>query len=236
MKLDPYKHKQRWTNWEKKRDYKGLSKANSELVAQYLADMKLGMNTLRRKPLSDIRLNSIRQRIIWLLGMMQNIFQKESITDIAQREVTEFFNDMMRNGKIRNKHGKIYLSLDSYANTFKAFWHWYMRKQGENGINVKDITSYLDLTPVKDNTFVYFTLEDLKKVCIKAKYEYKVMMHFMFDSGIRSPTELMNIRVSDLSLMPNSSNFEVDIRQEISKTFGRKIKLLICSTILKDYI
>jgi len=55
---------------------------------------------------------------------------------------------------------------------------------------------------------------------------------FLFDTGIRSPTELINIKVSDLY-----NNFkELHIRDEISKTFGRKIKLMICSRMLKEYI
>ena len=66
----------------------------------------------------------------------------------------------------------------------------------------------------------------------QAKYEYKVLMWFLFDSGIRAPTELMNIRVSDFY-----NNFkELQIRQETSKTFGRRIKLMLCSNLIKDYI
>ena len=55
---------------------------------------------------------------------------------------------------------------------------------------------------------------------------------FLLDSGIRSPTELMNIMVSDLY----SDCKEVNIREEISKTFGRRIKLMLCSDILKEHI
>ena len=55
---------------------------------------------------------------------------------------------------------------------------------------------------------------------------------FLFDTGIRSPTELMNIRVSDLY-----NDFkELHIRDEISKTFGRKIKLMLCSQLIKEFI
>jgi hypothetical protein len=55
---------------------------------------------------------------------------------------------------------------------------------------------------------------------------------FLYDTGIRAPTELMNIRVSDLF-----NNFkELNIRDEISKTFGRRIKLMLCSDIIKEYV
>jgi hypothetical protein len=55
---------------------------------------------------------------------------------------------------------------------------------------------------------------------------------FLFDSGIRAPTELVNVKVSDLY-----NNYkELNIREETSKTFGRRIKLMLCSDILKEYV
>ena len=61
-------------------------------------------------------------------------------------------------------------------------------------------------------------------------------MWFLFDSGIRAPTELMNVKVKDLQLDIKTNNYQLNIRDETSKTFGRKIKLLLCSEILKRYI
>jgi hypothetical protein len=55
---------------------------------------------------------------------------------------------------------------------------------------------------------------------------------FLFDTGIRAPTELMNIRVADLF----NDCKELNIRQEASKTFGRRIKLMLCSELIKNYI
>ncbi len=57
-------------------------------------------------------------------------------------------------------------------------------------------------------------------------------MTFLYDSGIRSPTELVNIKVFDL----DASCEQLEIRDETSKTFGRKIKLLLSSNLLKEYI
>lgn len=235
-KIDPYKHKERFEKWEKKKKLNGLSKANSKIVLEYLNDMKNGEFTARKKPLSAIRLNTIRQRIIWILNGIQKTYKQDDIRKITQKEATHFFNVLMRGGKIQNKWGKTYVSIDSYAATFNAFWHWYIRKEHEKGKTIKDITTYIDTTPQEENTFVYFTIDELKKVSARAKYEYRVLMNFIFDSGIRSPTELMNIRVSDLSPMKNSNNYELNIRDSISKTFGRKIKLLLCSDLLKEYI
>jgi len=80
--------------------------------------------------------------------------------------------------------------------------------------------------------WVYLTEEQVKKLAENAKYEYKVLIWFLFDTGIRAPTELLNIKVSDIY-----NDFkELQIREEISKTFGRRIKLMLCSEIIKEYV
>jgi integrase len=63
------------------------------------------------------------------------------------------------------------------------------------------------------------------KLCNEANFKYRVLMTFLYDSGIRAPSELINIRVSDFL----SSFKELQIRDEISKTFGRRIKLMLSS-------
>lgn len=81
---------------------------------------------------------------------------------------------------------------------------------------------------------VYLTEQQVRQLCNKAKYEYKILIMFLFDSGIRSPTELINIKVSDLY----KDCKELHIREEIVKkgSFGRRIKPLLCSNLLKEYI
>ena len=57
-------------------------------------------------------------------------------------------------------------------------------------------------------------------------------MMLIYDAGIRAPTELVNIQVSDFF-----NDFkELHIREEISKTFGRRIKLMLCSDLIKEYV
>lgn len=52
---------------------------------------------------------------------------------------------------------------------------------------------------------------------------------FLYDTGIRAPGELRNIKVSDLQ----NNGKELAIRDEISKTFGRRIKLMLSAKIRK---
>jgi len=65
----------------------------------------------------------------------------------------------------------------------------------------------------------------------KSKADFKPILSLLYDSGMRV-TELVNIKVGDFS-----NNFkELDIREETSKTFGRKIKLMLCSDQVKKYV
>ena len=235
MKIDPYNWQRRYERWKKTGIIKGVSEFNSKIIISYLADMENGFNVARRGSVSYIRLNNLKQRMSYIIKELERLYGKDRIIDISDREVVSFFK-MMRDGQILTQKGKRYTSIPDYAAVFKAFWHWYQRVENQKGNNIRDITTYIDTNPVKESEFTYFTIDDLKRMANRAKYEYKVLMWFLFDSGIRAPTELMNIRVCDLSSLDNSPNFQLDIRDEISKTFGRKIKLLLCSKLLKEYI
>jgi len=46
--------------------------------------------------------------------------------------------------------------------------------------------------------WVYLDEEQVTKLADNAKYEYKVLIWFLLDTGIRFPSELINIKVSDI--------------------------------------
>jgi hypothetical protein len=247
MKIDPYKHKERYEKWKTQfvRDVNGkieiigeidcISKFNSDLIIEYIIDMEKGINVARVGSRSPIRLNNLKQRMVFMIKGMEKLYKRKKITHITEREVISFFNDM-RNGKIARRDGEKYTSVRDYVCVFKAFWHWYMRREKRKEKTVEDITIYIDTHSVKESTFAYFTIDEMKRMAERCKYEYKILMWFLFDSGIRAPTELVNIRVSDLSKMENSDTYQLNINDEISKTFGRRIKLLLCSRFLERYI
>jgi integrase len=154
----------------------------------------------------------------------------KKITDITEEQIFSFFGDM-RNGKLKRQDGKNFISPRNFVKDFKTFWHWWIKINKKEGIEFKDITADLDNSGDKPE-WVYLTEEQVKKICNGAKYEYKVLIWFLFDTGIRAPTEMMNIKVSDFF-----NDFkELNIREETSKTFGRRIKLMICSDLIKEYV
>ena len=235
MKKDLYKHKERFANWKKKGRIDDVSEVNSNLIVDYLSDMENGMYVTRVGSLSYSRLNNLRQRMGFIIREIERLYGGKNLSDLTDREAVSFFR-MMREGEILTKNGERYISVPDYINVFKAFWHWFQRVENERGNVVKDITAYIDTSKIKDPDFGYINEREFKKIADQAKFEYKVMLWFIFDSGIRPPGELCNIKVSDLIILPNSNHFQLDIRDEIAKTFGRKVKLLLCSKLLRDYI
>ena len=235
MKIDPYKHEITYFNWKAKlkETISGLSKTNSQLIVQYILDMENGLNvssTNKKGSRSFGRLNTLRHRITFLCSSFENLYNLEDMTKISEEQLFSFFTKM-RNGEIKTNKGGSYKSVADYVKVFKAFWHWHQKINRKRGIEIRDITQDLDTSSEKPQ-WVYLDEQQLKKLCDNAKHEYKVLIMFLFDSGMRAPSELVNIKVSDFL-----DDFKtLNIRDEISKTFGRKIKLMLCSDLVKNYI
>jgi len=235
MKIDPFNHKEKYFSWKEKvkEGIPNISKENSDLILHYVNDMEKGINISSkniRGARSFIRLNTIRDKMSFFAKKFKELFSVDLIINIKEEQLIGFFSDM-RNGIIKKEDGGNYKSVDCYAKGFKAFWHWYQKINRKNGIDIPDITLDLDTRQEKPD-WVYLTEDQIKQMCDNAKFDYKVLIMFLFDTGIRAPTELMNVRVSDIF-----NDFkELNIRQEGAKTFARRIKLMLCSQLIKEYI
>lgn len=236
-KIDPYKHKERYLKW--RQSPRGrileLDKYNQELILRCLDDLELGLNISKKTPKgsrSYVRLNTFKDRLILIAHKLETNYEMNKITDLTEKDIHRFFQDM-RNGILTRLDGKKYLSTYNYVEVFKSFWHWYMRIQKKEGNRIDDITEDLDKQRQKPK-WVFLTENQIRRLIDSAKFDYKVLITFLVDSGVRSPTELINIKVSDL----RADFKEIDIREEIVKkgSFGRKIKLIICSELLKKYV
>ncbi|MBI3334022.1 site-specific integrase, partial [Candidatus Pacearchaeota archaeon] len=235
MKIDPYNSKETYFSWREsaKEGIAKISRENSTIILQYLDDMEKGANVAVGSPKgarSYLRLNSLKARMCFFAQLFEERFGLSKITDINEDQIITFFSDM-RKGVIKKVNGKEYKSNDTYTKIFRAFWHWYEKSSKKKGIEIKDITVDLDTSEEKPD-WVYLTEEQIKRLSDNAKFDYKVLILFLFDSGIRAPTELLNVKVSDLY----NDCKELNIRQEGSKTFARRIKLMICSTLVKKFI
>lgn len=226
---DLYNSQENYENWTKKskKGIEDISKINSNLLLKFLNDMFLGLNVGRsskKGARSFIRLNALRVRLMFIIKQLESRGIKD-INKTTPEQLHKLFSDM-RTGVLKTNKGTAYKSTGDYIKIFKVFWHWLMRSNE----NLKDITYDLDVRGEKAK-FVYFTKEDFDLLVKKAPFDIKPVLSLLFDCGCRV-TELMNIKVSDFL-----NDFkELNIREETSKTFGRRIKLMLCSEQIKQYV
>lgn len=241
-KFDPHNHQRAYMTWRAKGSLMpGTSEENRQLILRFIEDMEVGANVnpkSKKGARSYGRLRNIKTKLLTLSILMQKDLNIQTLADLEGKDIELLkFLKKLRDGTLtapKNK-GKPLQAVGTYLKTFKAFWHWHQRVQRRQGRGVEDITMDLDCKDDKPK-FNYFTIDGLNQLCNHAKFEYKAMMMFMFDSGIRSPTEMMNAGVDDLEWDNKHNYYILNIREETSKTFGRKIKLLLCSEVLKEHI
>ncbi len=124
MKIDPYNHKEKYLSWKKKtRDgIAGIRETNSDILLKYISDMENGLNVSSKSvkgPRSYIRLNNLRQRMIFLAKNIEQYYGV-NLPDISEEQIIKFFN-AMRNGTIKRIDGKCYQSVVDFVKPFKAF-------------------------------------------------------------------------------------------------------------------
>lgn len=230
--IDPYNHKDRFL---KKRDnLSDFPDGSKDIIRRFLYDMSMGRNVSGNKGArSYTRLNTLRSRLKRVAQFLARYYNT-TLHEATEDQIVDLFMKL-RTGEIKKTDGGLYKAVADYAKIYKSFWHWYMKTQKKTGKLLPDITEDLDTSREKAK-FNYFTIEQLKLLADNSKYEYKVMMYFLFDTGIRAPTEFLNVKRKDLIYDQNRRTYSLNIRDETSKTFGRKIKLLLSSQILKTYI
>ena len=213
-------------------DYNHIAQHIGSALA-YLDDMHIGANIAQKSVKGArgyARLDGLRDKMRFYSRHFHEKYGLKCITEVTENQLIIFFSDM-RKGIMRKEDGEIYKSMDTFVRDFKSFWHWWMKVNRKKGNMLPDITVDLDTRREKPE-WVYLTEGEVKKLAENAKYKYKVLIMLLYDSGIRAPTELMNVKVSDLY----NDCKELNIREEGAKTFGRRIKLMLCSGLIKDYI
>ncbi len=235
MRRDPWNHEQKYLNWRSRNaeGIDGLTTANSRHILAFLRDMEIGRNTAtgtKKGGRSYIRLRTLAQRLVFAARALQERWNVADLTLVDEEALHEFFGGM-RSGTILRRDGKRYRSVGDYVNVFKTFWHWHMKVQRKRGHAVLDICQDLDYRSEKA-PWVLITEEDLEKLCRHANFKYRVLMQFLFDTGMRAPTELLNVRVDDF----NPADQSLRISEDASKTFGRTIKLMRCTDLLKEHL
>ena len=226
-KRDPYNHEDRWRNWKTavRQGIPGISEHNSALIQTYLGDMELGKNVspvARKGERSYCRLLALKSRLVFFA---QQLGQLE-LDKLSRDQVLKLFSDM-RNGILRRKDGEKYIGTSSYVKDFKSFWNWLRR----TGKVTEDITIDLRRSDSRKPPWVYLTEDQFKTLAHQANSEYRALLWMMYDTGMRV-TEAYSVRVGDFS----KDFTQLNIRTEYAKTFGRIIKLKLCSSFIREFV
>lgn len=211
----------------------GLSPTNSKLIINHIEDMLAGTNTNRKHSKGKRGFNTLLTRKTYLVLIFKNLESRgiKNIGNIKEKQIQKYFDDV-KTGVVKNKSGGKYgTSIIDQVKAFRAFWNWYIKINRKKGKIIPDVTEDLSADKNGEN-FVYFTLDHLKQILPYFSADEQVRLLFMFDTIIRSPKELMNVKVSDL----HDDFQQLSIRDETSKTYGRTIKLLLCSDELRKYV
>lgn len=98
MKIDPYKHKERYLRWKErvKNGIPEMSRENSNLILQYINDMEKGLNIAQgsvKGSRSYIRLNTLKERLCFFAEKFKEFFNVE-MDKILEEQLVGFFSDM----------------------------------------------------------------------------------------------------------------------------------------------
>ncbi len=218
----------------KKRDKKGLknfSKHNSDLTLDFLKDFELGINTPKAKKGRRTPATLLKLRGICIF--LNRFFGKKDFEKITKTELHSLFNKMA-SGEIKKENGHTYNGTGDFVKNVKTFWGWIMRTK-----KVSDITEDLARGDYSNGkpAWVYLTHEQIKTLTDNARGDYRALIMFLYDSGMR-PQEAYRLYVSDF----NEDLTEVTIPEKrengerVSKTFERTIKLKHSSAHIRAYV
>lgn len=229
QKIDPYKNKEKFENWKNKGSIiPNISRTNSKLIREFIFDMEEGtnINTSNKKgSRSYIRLNAYRFKLKLFAECIEKYYKK-NFPQLTKKDFNKIITDMDK-GIIKRKDGKTYTNVSDYLKSFKAFWHWL---QKTHKTKLEDITIEAEADDKKP-AWVYLDLKQFKKLADNCKPYYKLLAYFCLDASLRV-TELKNTRVSNFY-----DDFkQLEITDEVSKTIGRKIRLMMVSDMIREYV
>lgn len=237
MKKDISHNKACYEHWKEKAKAfgeKGLSKANSDMLVNYIFDMEVGSNVGRgskKGGRSYGNLNVTRRKLIQIIKMLEERGIKD-IRNIKEKELVTYIDDITK-GRILREDGKKYGSPREFVRTFKKFWHWYMNVERKKGNTIPDICEDLSLEG-NGVTFVYFTKEQMEKMMPYFTKEEQLLVLFLFDAIPRFPTEVASLTAKDVYMQ--NGEVWINIPDDVAKVIGRHFNLLYSGEALMKYI
>lgn len=217
-----------WKEYASQYGIDGISKESSDWIIRFLADLEEGKNLgrgSRKGPRSHIRLNSYRHKLTQWSKLIEGK-GKNSIIDSDVNTLHEIMSEL------REEYAPA--TLSSFGREFKAFWNWYMRTQRLEGKTIFNVAEDLESAAPKSR-FCYVTKEQVDELLEYLDYDEQLVTLFLFDSLVRPPKELLNLKVKDV--YEKDGEVWVNVGDDIAKNgFGRQFNLLYCGDQLKKHI
>jgi len=223
-----------WARYKKKDFFLvGVSEHNKKIARDFLKDFELGLNVPKgsrgkRTPGTLLKLRGI--------SIFLNKYLKKDFEKITKKDLHKLFDDMFK-GEILKENKKPYRNVGDFIKNSKTFWGWMLRKK----IIKKDLTEDLSVASYEKGKppWTYLTHEEVKILIDNARGDYRALILFLYDSGVR-PQEAYRLYVSDLEFKEDETLLTIPDRREngdrVSKTFQRTIKLKTSGKLLKNYI
>lgn len=224
-------HKGTYENWKEealKVGMEGISKESSDWIMKFLFDLEEGKNIgrgSRKGPRSYIRLNSYRHK----LTQWSKLIEAKGKKSIIRADINVLHEIM---SELREDYAQA--TLSSMGREFKAFWNWYMRRERIKGKATFNIAEDLESAAPKSR-FCYITKEQLDEILPYLEYDEQLVTLFLFDSLVRPPKELLNLKVKDI--YEKDGEVWISVGDDIAKNgFGRQFNLLYSGDQLKKHI
>jgi integrase len=216
--------------------YRGVTPKTQETLLQFLKDLEKGLYVSSRSKKGPRGVKRLL-KLFYVVKRIAAYFVRRNILELTEKDIHQFF-DELNSDKIKRDDGTPYKDKRDFKKDFSTFWEWHRQRSFKlKGQKVESITDYLS-TPLESKPkFVYFTLDDLKSKIMSAtnNEDLKAVLLVMFDLGAR-PSEFYNLRLNDFEMSKDRKKYLVNIPEEISKTYGRKIHLWLSTTALKNYV
>lgn len=219
-----------------KQNFYTITPENERILKTWCEDWRIGRFVSKekgsRKPITII--NNYRRMKV-LCYYLEKAYGLKDVTKVTEHQILMILQSM-EDGTIKKPDGNPYKTIANYKARFKAFWNWYMKKKRkESDERIPNITE--DIIVKKDRpSFTEISKEELEKLSKFARHDYKTLLWFFFDSGIR-PQEAKHLRIGDIQVDKNEVVW-LNIREEIAKkgSFGRRIKLHLSGELMKKFI
>src|SRR3989344_8781726 len=229
-----------WENWfmRNKRNIKGINNRDSKIILKYLKDMSIGLNVSKSHKLacrSPSRLLGLAYSMISLSKISINAFQK-SLGYLAKTDVHKLFWGL-REGTITQPNGKPYSksSAEKLCATFISFINWRIKHEYfTHGRRIDNVVEFLNSYSTYENVFCYFSKKQLERELSRFEFNERVLLLLLFDSGIRAPIELVNLKGRNITYENKRTMLNVEVFK--STSFSRKFNLTFCSNQIKKYL